>query len=283
MDYNKHTMALSYIDSILKQRTERDRHLIDHPLNWLALCGLFWLEEGRNTFGSDPSNNIVLAGSPVAQAGILVLTNCQINLIELVDSVTVNGKTPESRPLHNDHDNDLDTIELGSLAMRIIRRGESLLLRVWDREAPAVKQFKGLKYYPVDPEYCITAKFIHYDPPLERQTLDMIGSEQKSLFTGKAEFTINGANCQLDAEDADDELLFNFTDLTRADTTYPGGRYITVPKPVQSAVTLDFNRAVNWPCAYTRFATCPLPPFENRLSMRIEAGEKRYHDWSQLI
>jgi uncharacterized protein (DUF1684 family) len=268
----------TYTETILQERAERDQRLTKNPLNWLALCGLFWLEEGDTPFGSNPTNPICLPKFPVAYAGVFHLFDGKVSLAESIDGLTVNGKAPEDRPLRTDHDGNPDNIEIGSLTLRIIRRGERLLVRAWDREAQAVKDFKGFKYYPVKNEYRISAKFTAYDPPLLRQTFDAIGSARESAYPGWVEFSVDGVPCRLEAEEDGDELLFNFTDLTKTDTSYPGGRYFTIPKHTGSKVTLDFNQAINWPCAYTSFATCPLPPFENRLNVRIEAGELRYHD-----
>jgi uncharacterized protein (DUF1684 family) len=268
----------TYTQSILEERAERDRRLIANPLNWLALCGLFPLVEGENTFGSDPSNSIVLPNFPAAQTGVLTLTSGRVSLTKIADSVTVNGKAPEPRPLRSDQEGEPDDIQAGSITLRIIGRGGQWLVRTWDRESPAVRDFKGLHWFPVNPNFCITGSFTAYDPPLTRRTYDAIGNEHETAFSGWVDFSVDGVSCRLEAEDAGDELLLNFTDQTKNDTTYPGGRYLVLPKPPGSEVTLDFNRAINWPCAYTSFATCPLPPFENRLAVRIEAGEKRFHD-----
>lgn len=268
----------TYIESILEERTERDRHLTANPLNWLALCGLFLLVEGENTFGSDPSNNIVLPGFPAAHSGVLILANGRVSLTKITDGVTVNGKAPEARPLRSDLDGEPDDIQAGPVTLRIIGRGGQWLVRAWDRESPAVKDFKGLHWFPVNPDLCITGSFTAYDPPLTRKTYDAIGNEHETAFAGWVDFSVDGVPCRLEAEDAGDELLLNFTDLTKNDTTYPGGRYLVLPKPSGAEVILDFNRATNWPCAYTSFATCPLPPFENRLAVHIEAGEQRFQD-----
>jgi uncharacterized protein (DUF1684 family) len=268
----------SYINSVLHQRAERDKHMIVNPLNWLALCGLFWLEEGENSFGSGPSNRIVLPESLPARAGVFTLMEKNVYLTQYFEGLTINGKRHEVRALLSDRDGNPDTIAVGSISLRILQRGDRFLVRAWDRDSQAVKDFKGLKYYPVKPEYCVTASYTAYDPPMQRKTFDVIGSERVSEFPGWVKFTLDGNPYRLEAEDSDDELLLNFTDLTKLDDTYPGGRYITVPKPTSSEITLDFNLAINWPCAYTSFATCPLPPSENRLGVRIEAGELRYHD-----
>ena len=149
-------------------------------------------------------------------------------------------------------------------------------LRVWDKDASPVSRFKGLKYFPINPAYRITAMFVAYEPPKSIKIMDVIGGDHDGFLAGEARFHLSGVDCCLVAEADGDELLFSFTDLTSKDTTYPGGRFLTTDKPQAGRVTLDFNRAVNWPCAYTAYATCPIPPVENRLSVRIEAGEMRY-------
>lgn len=268
----------TYTESILKERAERDQRLTADPLNWLALCGRFFLEEGENSIGSAESDKIVLPILPAPRAVVLTITGDKATLTEHMDGVTVNGSDPEPRSLRSDVDGDQDTITCGRVAMQLIIRGGTLILRTWDLESEAVKKFKGLHYYPVKPEFRIKAKYTPYDPPLARKTYNAIGNELDSTFAGFVEFGVDGIDCRLDAEDGGDELLLNFTDMTKIDATYPGGRYITISKPVPAEVILDFNTAVNWPCAYTNFATCPLPPFENRLKARIEAGELRFHD-----
>ena len=268
----------TYTESIMQERAERDQRLTANPLNWLALCGRFFLEEGENSIGSAESDKVVLPMLPAPHAVVLAIKDGKATITEHMDGVTVNGSAPETRPLRCDVDGDQDTITYGRVAMQLIMRGGNLILRTWDLESEAVKEFKGLHYYPVKPEFRIKAKYKPYDPPLARKTYNAIGNELDSTFAGWVEFNVDGIECRLDAEDGEDELLLNFTDATKQDATYPGGRYITIPKPVPAEVILDFNTAVNWPCAYTNFATCPLPPFENRLNARIEAGELRYHD-----
>jgi uncharacterized protein len=268
----------NYFDSIQQQRDERNIHMTADPLNWLALCGRFILQEGENTFGSAADNAVVLPNLPEPHTGTLTVTGGKVSLAAHGAGVTINGAAPHSRPLRTDVDGEQDTIEAGPVRIRFIMRGGLPVLRAWDVESQAVKVFKGLHYYPIKPGFIIKAKYTPYNPPLQRKTINAIGNELDSVFAGFVEFSVDGIPCRLDAEDVGEELLLNFTDATRADATYPGGRYITIPKTNGSEVELDFNLAENWPCAYTNFATCPLPPFENRLSARIEAGELRFHD-----
>ena len=270
---------ISYEKTIEVIRRQRDEKTASDPLHWLNLAGLFWLEEGDNTFGSAEDNKIILPALPHSQCGAFHLSNGLVTLQPTKGvNILFNGKTAKSRPLHTDRDKTPDLMEIGTITMKIIKRGEATLLRVWDKESPAGKNFEGFKYYPIDPEYCIMAKYIPYDPPKPTKTIDMIGTEATSVFLGQVQFSWNRINCTLEAEKNGDKLLFHFDDKTKEDSTYGGGRNLTVPIPQSHEVVLDFNLAKNWPCAYTPYATCPVTPMENRLSIRIEAGEKKYFE-----
>jgi uncharacterized protein (DUF1684 family) len=267
----------NYIDEITRLRLERHRRIISNPLNWFTLIGLFPLAQEENTFGNFADARIQLDLLSEGRCGSFRFENDKVSLHpEKGSSITVNGKPPEPCALRADVDGDPDLTECGRLALRVIRRGDRFFLRVWDKESPVMKNFPGLNYYPVKPDYCILAEYICFDLPRIIKILDMTGNEHESVFPGEARFILAGKSYTLVAEDDGDDLLFSFTDKTREDTTYPGGRYLTAPKPENDRVTLDFNLAVNWPCAYTPYATCPLPPMENRLSVRIEAGEMKY-------
>ncbi len=267
-----------YIDPILLKRAERDQQMVAQPRNWLALTGLFWLEEGDNPFGKDSQNKILIPNLPLERCGCLRLEEGKVFLSEAAHAVTLNGNSAELRQLFTDMDEKPDLLEAGPILMMVIRRGEHWLLRAWDRESSAVKEFKGLKYFPVNPAYYVQAGFEPYEPPKTIVIHDAIGGQHESAILGRVHFQINRTDCTLEVEDGGDEGLISFVDQTKSDTTYPGGRWLTLPKPIQECVTLDFNLASNWPCAYTAYATCPLPPQTNQLLVRIEAGEKRYHD-----
>jgi uncharacterized protein (DUF1684 family) len=270
---------ISYVDSIQKLRNDRDQRVKANPLNWLSLAGLFPLEEGDNSFGGDEKAGIFFPTLSREQYGSFHLEGERVTIFAETESgVTIHGSASTNQLIQTDTDRLPDLIEVGTLAMKIIHRGSQYYLRVWDRESPAWKNFAGYHYYPVRSEYSITADFLLYDSPRIIKVQDVIGNISDSRFPGEAHFKVNGIACTLIAEDSEDELLFSFNDKTREDDTYPGGRFITTTKPENGRVTLDFNLAVNWPCAYTSYATCPLPPFENRLSVRIEAGELKYHD-----
>lgn len=269
----------SYEDNIHNLRAERDRKTSSNPLHWLNLAGLFWLEEGENSFGSSGQNKIVLPAFPGANCGSFHFKNGLVTLhTDDNAGVTVNGNPPDDCPLRTDKDSKSDLIEIGSLTMKIIIRGGVPLVRIWDRESQAGKKFQGFHYYPVQPEYRIAAKYIRYNPPKPIKVMEIIGTEIDSSFLGQAQFTLNGIECTLEAEKSGDKLLFNFTDGTNKETTYGGGRRFYLPVPEGNEIILDFNLTENWPCAYTPFATCPIPMRENRLPIKIEAGELKYHE-----
>jgi uncharacterized protein (DUF1684 family) len=266
------------MQTILENRKERDDRVRANPRHWLALAGLFTLEEGDNCFGSADSNQIVLSVFPHLRSGCLRLESGQVCLTDAAEGVLLNGQKAELRHLRDDTDSDPDLIESGPIHMMVIRHGGKAMLRAWDVKSQAVKDFKGFKYFPVDPAFCLKAEFIPYEPPKTFMVTDVIGSQHESAMLGEVHFTLNGQDLVLQVEDADDEGLISFVDETRKDLTYPGGRLLTLTKPLSETFTLDFNTTINWPCAYTPWATCPLPPKTNFLPVRIEAGEMRYHD-----
>ncbi len=269
----------SYETNIKTLRAQRDKNTSSDPLHWLNLAGLFWLEEGENSFGSDESSKITLPAFPQAHCGTFHLKDGLVTLQPAKDvNISVNGGDPESRPLLTDRDKKPDLVHIGSLTMKIIIRAGVPLVRIWDRESPAGRNFTGFHYYPVKPEYRVIAKYIRYDPPKPIKIMEVIGTEIDSMFLGQAQFALNGVKCTLEAEQSGDELLFNFTDGTNKDTTYGGGRKFYLPNPKGDEIILDFNLTENWPCAYTSFATCPIPPKENRLPIKIEAGEMKYYE-----
>lgn len=269
---------ITYIQKIESERLAHQHRLIGNPLSWFALIGRYPLKEGENPFGSQDGLHIQITQLSDARSGMLLLENGKVYLKDVVPGhVTLNGAAPHSNPLCTDVEGSPDLIEAGSVAMQVIDRGGCYFLRVWDRESKEVKDFSGLKFYAVNSDYRIKAQFTPYDPPLMRKRFNVIGNEFDQAYSGIAKFTVDGKECSLIAEEDENELLFSFVDETRRDTTYPGGRYLVVSKPVEGWVTLDFNLAYNWPCAYTAFATCPLPDPQNHLPVRIEAGEKRYH------
>jgi uncharacterized protein len=272
------TTTNAYENEILKFRTDRETRLRENERSWLALAGLFWLEEGNNTFGGDPSNDIRLENTAIpASAGFFQYRNGAVTL-KVNDGVQMscNGQEVTSRILQADIEEHPDFIELGSIIMVVIKRGKNCLIRVWDRDNPGRRNFTGLKHFPINPDYRIAARFVPYDPVRILKIRDVIGEEYDVEFPGFAIFTLGGKECRLEAEKNDDGLFFNFYDPTNGNGSYPGGRFLVTGAPNDRELIIDFNMAYNPPCAYTDYATCPLPPSQNRLPVRIPAGEMIY-------
>ena len=170
-------------------------------------------------------------------------------------------------------------LALGDLTLFVIERDGKHGIRLKDKNSKRLKEFTGLKWYPVQPGYRIAGTWTEYDPPKQIPVVNVVGQTQNQPCPGYVTFTVHGKTLRLEPiQDSPDdrELFFIFRDGTSGETTYPPGRFLTADSPVEGKVVLDFNKAVNPPCAFTPFATCPLPPPQNRLKVKIEAGEMRY-------
>ena len=269
----------TYAESIQQWRNEYAQRLVS-PDGWLAITGLFWLEEGENRMGSDPSNRVVLPpGSAPSFAGIFTLHEDEIILQaeDGVEMATNDQPISTTRIVITDYGSS-GWILLNDLKISVIQRGTHYGVRVYDQNHPALKKPVALDWYPVKEKYRIAARFVPLEQPYTLSIVNILGDIVEEPCSGFAEFTVEGKTCRLFAlpiEDGD-RLWFLFLDATSRDTTYPGGRFLTSAGPQEGQVVLDFNKAHNPPCAYTAFATCPLPPAVNRLLIPVKAGELKF-------
>lgn len=255
--------ADSYTDSIRAWQQKRDKSLRSEN-GWLALAGLFWLKPGDNTVGSADSNDFVLPKTTPARVGRLHLEGDRVTFIEPDGS---------SKPLSYD-DEKPDVIHAGSVSFYVIKRVDKLGVRVKDTASPALKNFEGLKYFPINPAFRFEARFI---PDAKKiPILNILGQTDMEDSPGVVEFAYQGQTYRLRPIYEDDTLFFLFKDPTNKTNTYQAGRMLNTPKPVNGKVDLDFNKSYNPPCTFTPYATCPLPPKENTLPFAVEAGEMRY-------
>ncbi|MGI8988439.1 MAG: DUF1684 domain-containing protein [Bryobacteraceae bacterium] len=174
---------------------------------------------------------------------------------------------------------DKDVAKVGDVEIQVIKRGGRQGVRVRDPNSSARREFSGLGYFPIDERYRVQAKFVPYNPAKQIPITNVLGMTWPEKCPGYAEFALRGTRYRLEPVIEDDEpnqLFFIFRDLTSNRESYASGRFLYADFPKDGHVTLDFNKAYNPPCAFTAFATCPLPPHQNRLPVRIEAGEKRY-------
>ena len=247
---------------------------------WLSLIGLFWLEEGDNTFGSSADRDIVLpeTKSP-PHAGTLNLQGGRVHLRVAGGTVIVHEAEPVT-----DLDLAVDTtghptiLDLGDLQFYVIERAGRFGLRIRDRQHPARFEFSGIEAFPIDPQWRLTGRLETHDPPRTIKIPNVLGQVTPQPSPGTAVFEVAGAEYHLDAlAGPNDTLYLIFADQTSGRDTYGGGRFLySEPVAADGSVVLDFNKAYNPPCAFTDYATCPLPPRQNKLSVRIDAGEKSY-------
>jgi uncharacterized protein (DUF1684 family) len=267
-------------------RAQRAKSL-SGPDGWLTLVGLEWLKPGQNTIGLADDNSIRLKGQAPEHLGIIDVENGQLKLLAPAGGfpkyLFVSGQPAQEGPLQSD-DGKASVLSTENLTMVVLHRGDRFALRIKDSQAPTRLNFKGLHWYPLEPKYRITAKWIPFTPPHTAKIPTIIGTTLDMPAPGLAEFTMDGKTIQLEpvleAPDAK-ELFFILRDATSHTTTYESARFLYAEFPDHGldkpgTMVLDFNRLQNPPCAYTPYATCPLPPFENRLAISIPAGEERY-------
>jgi uncharacterized protein len=266
-----------YSVSVESWRKERESRL-KAPDGWLALAGLFWLKEGENRVGSDPSYEIVLPDARAPQR-VGVFDFHKGNTTFRVASgahVSVNGKGVLTAELKPDTSGKPDLLQIGDFTMLVIQRGPRYAIRLRDLHSKAREEFTKLRWYPVRPQYRIVAKFVSYDQPKTIAVPNILGQVDNEPSPGYATFQLMGHGYRLDPVLEDGQLFFIFRDLTSGKTTYGAGRFLYADLPKEGKIVLDFNKAYNPPCAFTPYATCPLPPKQNRLPVKIEAGELTY-------
>jgi uncharacterized protein (DUF1684 family) len=246
---------------------------------WLTLAGLFWLKEGANSIGSDATADVVLPeGAAPARLGVMEFHDGKVTL-RVIDnaSVTLNDKPVTTVELQSDVDQKPDVLRLGALSFYVIKRGARFGVRVKDLNSRSRRSFTGRRWYPVNERYRVEAIFVGYDQPREIEIINKLGDQIKMKSPGYVRFKLNGNDYRFDALDEDGKLFFVFADRTNGRATYGAGRFLYADPAKDGKVILDFNKAINPPCAFTPFATCPLPPRQNRLKIAVEAGELYTH------
>lgn len=266
---------------VMQWRVERAERL-QQPEGWLSLVGLHWLSEGASRVGAAPGNDILLAGGP-PRVGKVVVENGAVRFcaepgagVHLEPPPSDDSDCPLLVP---DAQGEPTKVAFGSVHFYVIDREGHLALRVKDSQAATLRDFDGLEYFPVDGEWRVSAVFEPHPEPRTIQVPDITGLVQELPNPGRLVFAKEGEPRVLDAIrfDGDDRLFLVFADRTNGKTTYGGGRYLYTPLPDQEGgVLIDFNKAYNPPCVFTEYATCPLPPPQNRLDLAVTAGEKIY-------
>jgi uncharacterized protein (DUF1684 family) len=279
----------NYVESINEWHKLRVAFL-KSPKGWLNLEGLFWLHKGVNTFGVSKNNDCVYENPNPSDAffpdhlGNFIFEGDSV-MWESLDKYVVKVNN-QNMPLKSKVcvfnakglSSDMSWVMSGaSFTWTIIKREDKIGVRFRNLKSDNVSSFKGIAHFPINEKFKIKALL---QPPIETYLMisNVLGQQVASKNAGKLQFTYQGEPYSLDVIDEGEEQLFiTFGDATSGATTYSAGRFIYINKPDAKGNTfIDFNQAFNPPCAFTKFATCPLPPPQNRLPFAITAGEKNY-------
>jgi len=260
------------------------------PEGWLSLIGLAWLKDGDNSFGSDADNRVQIEAKIPAHVGVAHLANGKIRLMPPLGGFPkdfqVDGHPAAEQDIVADDAQQPSKLTLGTITIIVINRDGRFALRIKDPQAATRTGFHGLRWYAPTAAYRVTARWIPYSTPKMLDIPTVLGTTTHLPAPGAAEFTIDGQTVRLEPvleDPKSTELFFIMRDATSKTKTYGAGRFLYTKLPEHGVtqpgeLLLDFNRLINPPCAFTPYATCPLPPQQNRLSIAIPAGEQRYHD-----
>ncbi len=266
-----------YVKSI-KQWHENRISRLKKENGWLNLVGLYWLQEGKNTFGSANDNDIIFPQKAPDHIGTFILNDGIVDVkINPAVKVFSDSQIVTSMKMNDDLSDSTSVLQWGSLRWFIINRNGKYGVRLRDLDAPLVKEFKGIDMYPIDEKWRVEANFEKYPAPKVIEIPNILGSVENDTVEGRLLFKMNGEIYTLDPVSEGNEFFIIFADESNGEETYGAGRFLYTDKPDSLGMTvLDFNKAYNPPCAFTRFATCPLPPKQNYLHLKVTAGEKKY-------
>jgi uncharacterized protein len=264
---------------VLKYRAEREQSLRSDE-GWPTVVGLYWLKEGENRLGSARDLELSIADPRLpARAGSLLRTGTAVHYRpEPGSPLALLGG--DGTRLRSDAEETPSRLELGTLEFLLIERAGALGLRMRDRESAARQAFRGLEYFPIDAGWVVDARFESYPAGRREHIVNVVSQDLWLDAPGELVFERDGTSYRLEAllESSDSpELFIMFRDQTSGRETYGAGRFLYVPRPTGVHVPIDFNLAHNPPCAFTHYATCPLPPPANTLALAVRAGELAYH------
>jgi len=271
-----------YVREVDDWHAERIERLLGES-GWLTLVGLHPLAVGENTVGSAEGMDVRLIESAPSRLGVLVVGQDRMEFAadpaaEVVGVSDSSGGRVTKVAMAADSAGDPTVLRCGTISFHVIARGERLYLRVKDSDSAIRRNFRGVERFPVDAQWRVTARLEAGDPDRGVMVPDVLGRLVEEQSPGVLVFDREGSECRLTPIGAPGEPLFIvFSDRTTGYSTYGGGRFLSADPPdADGNVILDFNLAVNPPCVFTDFATCPLPPDGNDLPVSVTAGEKMW-------
>ena len=271
----------AYLAGLAKWRQDRETELKSDN-SWLTVAGLFFLNDGKNSFGSGPLNDIVLPEPAPADGGVLEFDGKKV-MLRANRALTVNGSQVETMELRPAAEGKPpDTVTMGTLSFFVHKSGDRFAIRLRDRNSDIRRNFTGLRWFAPNEAYKVTGRFEPYATPKPVRVPNILGDLEPYTAPGVVAFTLNREPLKLEVYDSGSgenrRFFIVFRDLTSGKETYASARFLYADRPnAKGEVVLDFNKAYNPPCAFNPFTTCPLPSEQNRLRVRVEAGELDYH------
>jgi uncharacterized protein (DUF1684 family) len=256
------TGDIKYLNNINDWQKRRIENLRKEN-GWLNLVGLYWLNEGENTFGSENSNDIIFPNGKADKFLGKLVKKDSIITTYIYEGMKVfhNDTLIEKIEMMSDMTGNPTILSHGTLKWFVIKRGDRWGIRLRDLEADLLSSFEGIERFAVQDKWKIKAQFVEYNPPKKIFIPSIIGAMNESYSPGALIFTIDNKEYQFEPIKSGDRLFIVFADLTSGEETYGAGRFLYTDGPdSNNNVILDFNKAYNSPCAFTMYATCPLPP-----------------------
>jgi len=280
-----------WLKDLADWRAARER-MVDAADGWLSLVGMNWLNPGPNSIGAAADNTFRVHDKVPDHIAIITIgaKDAKGPAVQLVtpkdgfpSDLMVDNKPAVEGPLAVDSDSP-PVITWRGLTMVALNRGGLYLLSLKDANSTLRTNFHGLHWYPPDPRFRVTASWTPYTPTRMVKIPTILGNTLDFPSPGFVEFVLDGTPINLEPvtePGAEGTLFFIMTDVTSQITTYKTARYLHTGLPDHGLdqpgqLVLDFNRLENPPCAYTTYASCPLPPDQNQLSVAVEAGERLY-------
>jgi len=257
----------------------RAKHEADYGREWVTIAGLHFLEPGSHTAGSAPGNDIVLPASAPGTIGRFVLEGDAVRFEPEPGSAVLLGAQPvtASIALADDGAPEPDELAVGDVRMVVHRSGKRKSLRVWDPDGELARGFLGFTWFPIQMDYRVMARFIPDVAPRDVQVMNTFGDLDTFKTEGVVEFTLRGQTVRLRPfTTRPKRLYFVFRDASSGEETYEAARFVYSDLRDDGTTVLDFNQAYNPPCAFNPYTTCPIPLPENRLPLKILAGERAY-------
>jgi uncharacterized protein (DUF1684 family) len=278
-------LSKDYLQELEKFRNESEERLKKDD-GWLTVVGLFWLKPGINSLGSDNKNTIILPSQSPRQLAQIFYEQSkdgQTEQLPKIEFLSTTGVTLDDKPvalktkypLKDDKNENPTSIKVDHVHFFLINRKNGVGVRVKDQDAEARYHFKGKVWFAPNSNFVIKAKWEAHKQPKKIIVPDILGNMNEEVSPGTAHFKIEGKDYALQPTLEDNMLFFVFRDKTSGKDTYGAARFLLADLPKGNTVTLDFNKSVNPPCAFTKYATCPMPPKENILDLEIPAGEKK--------